>query len=197
MHALQHIDDGLVQTYLSGNQQRCRHCSTLTMVSHKLGSNKMAFLCLTTWRYDRFWVPYFPSGSAEEHLELWPYRSPNFTTLDFHLWVCIRDSVYISSLPWSVEEHKDSLKAITTVDADKLWGVCNKSGCTWVQWPARKACFAVERVFLPVSSQGNKYCSLHRQATSWSITFSTPCRNKFDYSVIALYQSNFPNVILL
>jgi hypothetical protein len=45
-----------------------------------------------------------------ESPKAWPPRSPDLTPVDFFLWDCVKDQVYVSPLPNNLQELKDGIR---------------------------------------------------------------------------------------
>ena len=51
----------------------------------------------------------------------WPPRSPYLTSLDFSVWGCVKDKVFVSPLPASLEELRTrTTEAVATTDVDMI-----------------------------------------------------------------------------
>ena len=61
------------------------------------------------------------AAKGDNHLLLWPPRSPDLTLCDFFLWEFVKDSVYVPPLSMSLKELRDRIThALQTITADML-----------------------------------------------------------------------------
>ena len=61
------------------------------------------------------------AAKGNNHLLLWPPRSPDLTLCDFFLWGFVKDSVYVPPLSMSLNELRDRIThALQTITADML-----------------------------------------------------------------------------
>ena len=61
------------------------------------------------------------AAKGDNHLLSWPPRSPDLTPCDFFLWGFVKDRVYVSPLPVSLNKLRDRIThALQTITADTL-----------------------------------------------------------------------------
>jgi len=61
------------------------------------------------------------AGQNDQVFCKWPPRSPDLTVCDFFLWGCVKDRVYVPSLPATVDELQECIPAaVKSVTPDML-----------------------------------------------------------------------------
>ena len=67
------------------------------------------------------------AAKKDNHLLPWPPRSPDLTPCDFFLWGFVKDNIYVSPLPMSLNELCDQIThALLTITADMLHRVLDE-----------------------------------------------------------------------
>ena len=65
------------------------------------------------------------AAKGDNHLLFWPLRSPDLTPCNFFLWGFVKDNVYVSPLPMSLNELRDrithALQTVTAYMLHRVW----------------------------------------------------------------------------
>jgi len=68
-----------------------------------------------------------PVGKEDLALQFWPPRSPDLTPCDFFLWGVVKETVYVPSLPTTLDDLKNRITtAVNSVTQDILLRVWNE-----------------------------------------------------------------------